>query len=289
LRIAASDAEAKRGEAEGIHRLRTTTRRLRSELHSLDNLIDRRWRGQIEEELSWLAGRLGEVRDLDVLLARLKKAAIALDPAGSSEVALAPLFSTLQARRALAARLLNDALRGDRYRGLLGTLQQAAKRPALTDAASQPCRVVLPAAACSAWRRLKKAGRGLRATDPDEEFHELRKRAKRARYTAELIAPIMGREVARDAGRFIHLVTEVQDTLGQLQDAVVATREIDRGLAEHANDPAFVQAAHRLLESQHASDQSARQAFFKIWNKLERKKSRRWMRMWAKAKAHARA
>ena len=75
LRIAGTDADARRGDPEGIHRLRTTTRRLRSELRSLENLVDGRWREQLEEELKWLAGRLGEVRDLDILLARLKKAA----------------------------------------------------------------------------------------------------------------------------------------------------------------------------------------------------------------------
>jgi len=37
------------------------------------------------------------------------------------------------------------------------------------------------------------------ASHPDADFHELRKRAKRARYTAELIAPIMGRRAARAA------------------------------------------------------------------------------------------
>ena len=81
--------------------------------------------------------------------------------------------------------------------------------------------------AAAAWRRLKKQGRGLRPSDPDAEFHELRKRAKRARYTAELIAPIMGRRAARAAGGFIRLLTQVQDTLGEHQDAVVAADEIE--------------------------------------------------------------
>ena len=126
LRIAGTDSDARRGDPEGIHRLRTTTRRLRSELRSLENLVDGRWREQLEGELKWLAGRLGEVRDLDILLARLKKGAGEQDHDGSSEAALAPLFATLEARREQAARSLNDALRSDRYRGLLACLEQAA-------------------------------------------------------------------------------------------------------------------------------------------------------------------
>ena len=74
-RLAARDPDARRGDAEGIHGLRTATRRLRSELGALEDLIDRHWREPIEGELKWLAGLLGGVRDLDVLTARLHKAA----------------------------------------------------------------------------------------------------------------------------------------------------------------------------------------------------------------------
>ena len=287
LRIAGTDADARRGDPEGIHRLRTTTRRLRSELLSLENLIDGRWSGQLEAELKWLAGRLGEVRDLDILLARLKKGAQEQYRDGSGEAALAPLFATLEARREQAARSLNDALRSDRYRGLLTCLEQAAERPALSDAASEPCRSALPTVAVAAWRRLKKLGRGLRSSDADAEFHELRKRAKRVRYTAELIAPIMGRRAARAASGFIRLLTQVQDTLGEHQDAVVAAGEIERSLAEHAHDLEFVRAAKSLLASQHDKAHAARQSFFKVWDKLDRKKSRRWMKTTHKARAGA--
>jgi CHAD domain-containing protein len=287
LRLAGLDSDARRGGAEGIHRLRTTTRRLRSELRSLENLVDRQWREHIEEELKWLAGRLGEVRDVDILLARLKKGALRQDGGGSSEDALVPLFATLQARREQTARSLNDALRSDRYRGLLTCLERAAERPALADAASEPCRSALPAVATAAWRRLKKLGRGLKSSDPDAEFHELRKRAKRVRYTAELIAPIMGQRANRAAAGFIRLLTQIQDTLGEHQDAVVAAGEIEHVLTDHAHDPAFVGAANNLLATQRDKAEAAREAFFKVWDELDRKKLRRWMKVLPRAKAGA--
>jgi CHAD domain-containing protein len=288
LRIAGSDADARRGDPGAIHRLRTTTRRLRSELRSLETLIDWRWRDQIDGELKWLAARLGEVRDVDILLARLKTGVGLHDQGDSCEVALAPLFATLQTRRAHAARALTDALRSDRYHGLLASLEQAALQPALSDSASEPCRVALPAVAVASWRRLKKEGRGLRPADADEAFHELRKHAKRARYTAELIAPIMGRRVARASTRFVRLLTRIQDTLGEHHDAVVAAGEIECVLAEqHSQDRVFAVAANGLLAAERDRAHAAREAFFKVWDKLDRKKSRRWMKIAPKVKAGA--
>ncbi len=277
-RIAAGDSEARVGDSVGIHRLRTSIRRLRSELRALEGLVDRSWRKQAEGELKWLAGLLGGVRDLDILLERLRKAAPRPEPDSSGTGALAPLFPALQARRALAARALNDALESDRYRRLLDTLKEAAEHPALVDAACVSCRVCLPPAAGVAWRRLRKAARGLRPSDPVERFHELRKRAKRARYTTELVAPVLRRRAARAAGRFIRLTTQIQDTLGEHHDAIDAIREIQHALAAHADDPAFVQAAESLLESQRRIARATRAEFFKIWEKLDRKKSRRWMK-----------
>jgi CHAD domain-containing protein len=50
-------------------------------------------------------------------------------------------------------------------------------------------------------------------------LHEIRKRAKRARYAAELAAA--GIEV--DAGRLAKRLADMQDVLGELQDAVATT------------------------------------------------------------------
>jgi CHAD domain-containing protein len=285
LRISATDPEARKGDGDAIHRLRTSIRRLRSELGALKEFVDRRWREQAESELKWLAGLLGDVRDLDVLLARLRKAVPSADRNSPGTVVLAPLFLALQARRARMARALDDALASDRYRSLLDTLKAAAERPALEDAASVSCRESLPLAAAAAWRRLKKSARDLRTSDPDERFHEVRKRAKRARYTAELIGPVLGHRGARAARRFIRLTTQIQDTLGEHQDAIVAAQEIQHLLARHAADHAFVQAAEDLIETEYKQARAARAEVFKILEKLDRKKSRRWMKRRPRAKA----
>jgi CHAD domain-containing protein len=145
----------------------------------------------------------------------------------------------------------------------------------------------LPPAARGAWRRLKRGGRSLGPDHPDQEFHNLRKEAKRTRYTAELIAPLISVGAARSADRFIRLVTDVQDVLGEHQDAVVAAHEIELGLTEFADDSLFVPAAQALLEREHDKAQAARGVFFKIWNKLDRKKTRRWLKIRRTARSEA--
>ena len=83
-----------------------------------------------------------------------------------------------------------------------------------------------------------------------------------ARYTAELIAPALGRRTEHRAGRFIRLTTKVQDILGEHQDAIVAASEIEQFLANHSHDDASARAARHLLETQHQAALSARAQFF---------------------------
>ncbi len=286
-RIAASDLEARRGDAGGIHRLRTSTRRLRSELRAFRDLVDPHWREQLDGELKWLAGLLGGVRDLDVQLARLRKAGSTL--AVRDERSLRPLFRSLRARHGVAAKDLRSALRSERYLSLRDALDRAIRRPMLMDEARERCDLALPVLAVAAWRRLKKAGRALAPSAPDEDFHNVRKIAKRARYTAELIAPVLSQPLDSTAARFIRLTTQVQDVLGAHQDAVVAIEAIQCRIADHADDPDFIQAANRLIETQKAAARTALTAFFKTWDKLDRKKWRRWMKCRSKAVARSMA
>jgi CHAD domain-containing protein len=287
-RLEAADPEARRGDVEGVHRLRTSTRRLRSELQAVRDLVEREWREHLQEELKWLAGMLGNVRDLDILIHRLKTA---IDPpagqngtpTGQSKSGsigpLEPLFQDLEQRHAQNSRDLRDALQSDRYRNLVAALKASNAAPAVREEAWEPCRTVLPPLIEAAWRRLRTGGRDLGTDTPDADFHEVRKSAKRARYAAELIAPALGNRADRRAKRFISLTTEVQDVLGEHQDAIVAATEIERFLADHAHDEEADRAARELLETQRVAAQSARSKFFDVWKKLDRKKSVRWFKI----------
>lgn len=286
-RIQANEPAIRQGVAEGVHRLRTATRRLRGELRAFHRLLDPAWRKSIETELKWLAAELGAVRELDVLDERLRAAADRLcwdgprRPAEKTPAAsLEPLFQSIREQHAAASENLREALRSPRYSRLVQTVGRSLDPSSdiLLEKAEAPCRDVLPPLVGSAWKDLDRGARALSRSAPDDDFHDVRKRSKRARYTAELISPALGRKAAKEAGRFIRLTTRVQDVLGEHQDAADAIGEIERVRAESPRDLRFLRAADLLIEDQRKAVESARDSFFGVWKKLDRKKVRRWMK-----------
>ncbi len=100
-----------------------------------------------------------------------------------------------------------------------------------------------------------------------------------------MIAPTLGRAAAKSSRRFIRAAIRVQDTLGEHQDARVASQEIASMLAAHPDDSEFARVARNLLEAQQDAAKAARRRFFQVWDKLDRKKLRRWMKTASKVKS----
>jgi CHAD domain-containing protein len=265
--------DASRGDAEGVHQTRTATRRLRSNLKLFRDLLVDEWADHLGDELRWLGRLLGAVRDLDVLRERLRKASG--DLAGD----LVPLFAALGEQHATASAALREALGSERLRLLLEQLSEAAEHPACRDEAWEPCRSTLPPLVHHSWKRLRKPGHALDLNDADEDYHEVRKRAKHARYSAECVLPALDHHQEHAARRYIKCAHAVQDILGEHQDAIVAGEQIRRIAAERPHDGTFGLAAGRLLERQQIAASESRSRFFKAWNRLDRKKNHHWMRV----------
>src|SRR5690606_24887214 len=70
------------------------------------------------------------------------------------------------------------------------------------------------------WRRLRRAVNALEDDPPDTALHNVRILAKRCRYAAEAVAPVVG----EDAARFAKAMSRIQSVLGDHQDAIVAER-----------------------------------------------------------------
>ena len=266
IRLVQHDPGTRMGDAEALHQMRVATRRLRSDLRTFAPLLDADWARDLADELGWLGGHLGAVRDLDVQIASLD--ALTADLRAD----LGPLFDLLADRRDAARVTLLEALRGERYAALLDRMVAATHEPASTDAGQRPAREVLPSLLEDAWRRLRRRARRVRPDDPDERYHEVRIRAKRARYAAEAIAPALGEEATR-AAKLAAAAAALQELLGSLQDAVVGG-ELIRESIEGAADARFSMAAGRLYEREQLARERARAGYARAWHRLSRQGER---------------
>ncbi len=270
-RMVVNDPRTRLGDVEGLHQMRVATRRLRSDLKTFEALVDPEWSQPLRDELKWLGAALGEVRDLDVLLERLH------EEAGDLEANLGVLFEALEQRRSVVRAALMTVLRSARFVDLLDRLVEAAQDPVLSAEAVKPGGEVLRPLVQKNWRKLKRDARALQPDSAFEDYHKVRVRAKRARYAAEAVAPVLSGDAGRDAKRFAKRAADVQDVLGELQDTVVSRESIEPVAVARPSDGPFNLAAGRMLEREANTAERARSEFPAVWKKLDRPKVRRWL------------
>ena len=185
--------------------------------------------------------------------------------ASASASLLQPLTQDVQSLR----QKLDADLSSARYVDLLERLVAAAHAPQATLEADQPAAKVLPALATGPWRRLRSAVKQLPDHPQDAELHRIRILAKRARYAAEAVAPVVG----GDAAAFARAAAKLQTVLGEHQDSVTA-QEWLRGVRA-AGRRAFV--AGELIAMERQSAQKARDEWPQAWKALQRKRLLKWM------------
>lgn len=203
-----------------IHDTRVAIRRLRSTLRVFDKVLDSAVIGDMDDELRWFAGLLGEVRDCQVQLRRFGEATDEL----ADELVLGPVKSRirneLKAIELPARTRVAEAMDSDRYQTLTSVLLEwRAKPPVLQPVQPKALRKRALKAQRKAESRLAVAREG----GSGEELHRARKAAKRARYAAELRKP-----VDKSAKRTVKHYKRIQSVLGDHQDTVVATDVLRR-------------------------------------------------------------
>ncbi|MEV0126910.1 CHAD domain-containing protein [Dactylosporangium sp. NPDC050688] len=255
-----------------VHQMRVGTRRLRSDLQTFQPLLDPAWSRSLRAELSRLAGALGGARDVEVLRARLRATAAADPLAPLDAGAVERIDAALAGRQETALSALDEALRSPRYVPLLDAL---VRPPRLAGRHAAPAARVLPGLVRKPWRRLHAAAGALTPDLPDDDWHEVRKLAKRARYAADAAAPVVGVEAAVLAKR----IAKAQKILGEHQDAATAAdtwlfvaRFLDRG------DHDLAVTAGRLFERERAAVTRARAAFPAVWAAVCEENTTAWLR-----------
>ncbi len=255
------------GDPEYVHKARSSTRQLRSNLRTFGPLLDEAWTASLREELGWLADVLGRVRDSEVMLERLRGRAANL-PEADQQLASHLLEQLVRQLDGYRADLLG-AMNSERYIRLVEALVAGAGAPMVTTGAERRAADVLPELASAPWRRLRKAVRRIGKQPSSEELHRIRILAKRARYAAEAATPAVGGKAAQ----FARALARLQGTLGEHQDSITA----QAWLRETANssEAAFVSGELAAMESTAAA--RARRRWRKDWKTAARKPLRRWL------------
>jgi CHAD domain-containing protein len=169
-------------------------------------------------------------------------------------------------RSSRTARLLRHGWsRVSSRRGSLEDLEAASTEPPWNGRTQR-----VEGVAANEFRRLSKRAR-FKPDSSNAALHKGRIRVKRARYAAELAADARGKKAAK----FISSAKDLQDLLGEHQDAVVARRRV-RELSHTSKRPDPSLVAGRLIERQEQRMRDARRRLPAAWKRLEKRGRRAW-------------
>ena len=222
-------------DPEELHDMRVACRRLRAALRIFEEALPAR-AGRFRRELGWVGGMLGEVRDLDVLLGMAEGWVASAPP--EDRPPLLELRRALEGRREEARRRMLRALDSRRYRGFVGEFCAFLRRgpSGRVPGAARPALRAAPGLLREQRRRVRALGDRLGPGSPPEDYHRLRRRARRLRYAVEFFSGLYGR-AAEDC---VSALKGLQDLLGEHQDAEVAAQTLrrlareERGLSPEA-------------------------------------------------------
>lgn len=256
-----------------VHQMRVGLRRLRAALRLFEPVVAPPQ--PLCQELLWLGGELGAARDWAVLtdetLADWRNGVLEAErPDGGAGTGL-----LLQAAREAATQgrdAARAAVGGERYARLIWNLVIWVERQRVSDGAAEGgAAAVLAAPLASvasswleaAWLRLRRRARGLNQASASQR-HRLRIAAKRMRYATEFLQSLHEPNCVRP---FVARLTELQDELGRLNDAVVAQQLLQRladGQLELAGPARHVR---HWLDRRHRDDR--RRLLLLLWRRCD--------------------
>ena len=152
-----------------VHKARVATRRLRSNLKTLEAVLDPVWTRHVRGDLKWLGSALGDIRDADVL-------------SGHLTAAPAELLALLARDRSAAVQRLLPVLMSERYLNLLDRLHAATRNPPVLSVADVDApgigRAQLTDLVGGEWRVLRRRVRKSGPRPSDRQLHRIRIGAK---------------------------------------------------------------------------------------------------------------
>jgi CHAD domain-containing protein len=220
--ILAHDPGVRLEEPEAVHDMRSATRRARSVLSANRRLYSAITVRRLRDELKWLGQILGEPRDAEVMLDRLRGHIAELPPGEAASAVKDRLEDELGAGLNTAYRKLQGTLLSERYYRLLDDLERFRDQPPARPEADVPARKVAGKLVGKAAKRLRRSHRAAkdarRGAAHETALHQVRKEAKKLRHVAESVVPVHGKRAVKVA----KAARRQQQALGDFHDSVIA-------------------------------------------------------------------
>jgi CHAD domain-containing protein len=226
---------------EDVHKMRVATRRQRAAWRVFGEAYKRGRTKAHRDGLRDVARRLGAVRDLDVQLEAAD--AYRADQPASEQRALEPLLASWRQHRDDARALLIRELDSPGFQRFLDDYLDFVRTEgagAAQVSAVEPHRIrdTAPSRIWAAYEQVRTYEPVLRWADVTT-LHELRIASKWLRYSLEFVQEALG----DDSKPLIERVTGLQDHLGLLTDADVASSMTRTFLVEHAGSSSSTETA----------------------------------------------
>lgn len=256
-------------DTEFVHQARVATRRMRSCLRLFRDAVPVSTGNFLAAELRWLAGLLGEVRDLDVFLLNLSDFQQQLGRFPEKQRIFFENWIAEHRRGPLAT--LHQTFASSRYQNLERRLarflsQPLPQRPRAPLALKQVYEVA-PQLINEKFEAVMKQGHAVLADPKLKEFHFLRIQMKKLRYACEFMSSAY--EGSLDP--FIERTVEIQDCLGDIQDTVFTQNFIDTlfdNWKRNIVNPTLVFVLGEIYQLQKGIAAERERQFGKIWERF---------------------
>jgi triphosphatase len=227
-------------DSEVLHQLRIGLRRLRTAFNVFNPILSRDDIARLTAEAKWVASKLDEARNLDVLIENMRRA---VEAAVQDKTETDGTRAALIAAREAAYKQVRSAIDSKRFAALLLDCAvwveldrpHLATEPAMKHLLDGDAKTFASQALGHLRHQVRKHGKHLRTLDP-EARHRVRIKAKNMRYAVEFFAGCFAhRAQKRPHKKFVAALSKLQDTLGELNDQTSAKSTISKAIGGQGN------------------------------------------------------
>lgn len=218
------EPDTRRGkDIEALHNMRVATRRLRASFKIFGNAFEPKILAPHLKGLRTTGQALGKVRDMDVFIEKVNVYKESLS--ARQQAQLQPLLTTWEAECAKARKKMIDYLDSEAYQQFQTSfsefLQFAHEHNIPSGELKQHIHIIIPSLI---YARLSCVMNyeAILPTITVPQLHTLRIEFKKLRYTIEFFREVLG----KPAHKVIGTLKEIQNHLGDLQDADVACKQL---------------------------------------------------------------